>query len=48
MILGYTGEESYEDLVEYQISQTVYTWEMAEQLSETALKLGKSKDSYKS
>ena len=41
MILGYTGEESYEDLVQYQISQTVYTWEMAEQLSETALKLGK-------
>ena len=41
LILGYTGEESYEDLVEYQISQTVYTWEMAEQLSETALKLGK-------
>ena len=41
LILGYTGEESYEDLVQYQISQTVYTWEMAEQLSETALKLGK-------
>ena len=41
LILGYTGEESYEDLVEYQISQTVYTWEMAEKLSETALKLGK-------
>ncbi len=32
---------TYEDLVQYQISQTVYTWEMAEQLSETALKLGK-------
>ena len=41
LILGYTGEESYEDLVQYQISQTVYTWEMAEQLSETALKHGK-------
>lgn len=41
LILGYTGEESYEDLVSYQISQTVYTWEMAEQLNETALRLGK-------
>ena len=41
LILGYTGEESYEDLVQYQISQTVYSWELAELLSETALKLGK-------
>lgn len=41
LILGYTSEEWYEELVENQISQTIYTWEMARQLDETAGKMGK-------
>lgn len=40
LILGYTGVEWYPQLVEQKISQTVYTWEMAEQLNEAAGKLG--------
>lgn len=40
LILGYTGMEWYPQLVEQKISQTVYTWEMAEQLNEAAGKLG--------
>lgn len=40
LILGYTGEPWYPELVEQKISQTVYTWEMAEQLNEAAGKLG--------
>lgn len=41
LILGYTGEEWYDELVELQISQTVYTYEMAEKLSAVAMKRGK-------
>lgn len=41
LILGYTGSDWYEDLIEYGISQTVYTYDMAKKLSETAVKLGK-------
>lgn len=41
LILGFTGSEWYPELVENHISQTVYTWEMAEGLNEAAEKLGK-------
>lgn len=40
LILGYTGEEWYGELVDLQISQTVYTYEMAEKLSTVAVKRG--------
>lgn len=40
LILGYTGVEWYPQLVEQKISQTIYTWEMAEKLNEAAGKLG--------
>lgn len=40
LILGYTGEEWFPDLVKNQISQTIYTWEMAERLNQEAEKLG--------
>lgn len=40
LILGYTGQEWFQELVEHRISQTVYTWEMAEQLNAVAEKLG--------
>lgn len=41
LILGYTGEEWFSELVENRISQTVYTWDMAEQLNRVAVRLGK-------
>lgn len=41
LILGHTGEGWYEELVKYDISQTVYTVEMAERLSEAAVVQGK-------
>ncbi len=41
LILGYTPEPWYDELVENQISQTIYTYEMAERLSEVAVSLGK-------
>ncbi len=41
LILGYTGSEWYEEIINYGISQTVYTYEMAKELSETAVRLGK-------
>ena len=41
LILGFTDHEWYPELVENHISQTIYTWEMAEKLNETAGKLGK-------
>lgn len=41
LILGYTGEEWYDELVESQISQTVYTYDMAQKLSVVATKYGK-------
>lgn len=40
LILGYTPESSYEQVVRNHISQTVYTFEMAEKLNETAASLG--------
>ena len=41
LILGYTGEERYEELVQYNISQTVYEYAMAKKLSDIAMKMGK-------
>ncbi len=41
LILGYTGEDWYDEVVRHNISQTVYTYEMAEKLSKTAVSLGK-------
>lgn len=41
LILGHTGEEWYDELVKHQISQTVYTLEMAEKLSKRAEVQGK-------
>lgn len=40
LILGYTDPQWYPELVKNHISQTIYTWEMAEELNETAGKLG--------
>lgn len=41
LILGYSGEEWYEELIQGNISQTVYSYDMAKKLSETAIHLGK-------
>ncbi len=41
LILGYTGEEWFEELIQNDISQTVYNYEMAEKLNEVAMKLEK-------
>lgn len=41
LILGYTPKSRYEELVLYDISQTVYTLSMAEELNETAKRLDK-------
>lgn len=40
LILGYTGEEWFEDLVRYRISQTIYTYDMAKKLSDVAVSCG--------
>ncbi len=42
LILGYTFEEDYEDLIREDIRPAVYKVSMAEQLSETAKRLGKN------
>lgn len=41
LILGYTSPKQNIDLVNYNITQTVYSIEMAEEISKTAIKLGK-------
>lgn len=41
LILGYTSMEQYPKLVAYDITQTVYNFDMAEGLSKCALKYGK-------
>ena len=41
LILGYTGEEWYEELVKHCISQTIYTYDMAKKLSDVAVSFGK-------
>lgn len=42
LILGYTGDEWFEDVILHHISQTVYSYEMAEKLSDAAVRLGKT------
>lgn len=41
LILGYTGDEWFDDVILHHISQTVYSYEMAEKLSDAAVRLGK-------
>ncbi len=41
LILGYSPAEQYEELIYNDITQTVFTFEMANKLSDTAVKLGK-------
>lgn len=40
LILGYTGECWYEELVRHHISQTIYTYDMAKKLSDVAVSMG--------
>ena len=42
LILGYTPMEQYADLVKYDISQTVFEYSMAEEISKQAVKQGKN------
>lgn len=42
LILGHTGTEWFSDIIEQSVSQTVYTYEMAKQLSEAAQSMGKT------
>lgn len=41
LILGYTGSDWFEDIIENDISQTVYNYEMARKLSDAACRLDK-------
>ncbi len=41
LILGYTGEDWFEEVVRYRISQTIYTLDMAEKLGQVAHSMGK-------
>lgn len=41
LILGYTGSDWFEDIIENDISQTVYNYEMARRLSDAACRLDK-------
>lgn len=42
LILGYTVESRLEDVVRHELTQTVFSYELAKQLSDTAVKLGKT------
>ena len=42
LILGYTSTNNFEKLIQYDITQNVYCYDMACKLSETAQRLGKS------
>lgn len=42
LILGYSGKDWFEDIIQEGISQTVYSYSMAKQLSDTAVNMGKS------
>lgn len=42
LILGHSGNEWFEEIIEQDISQTVYSYEMAKQLSEKAVSLSKT------
>lgn len=41
LILGYSSEEEFTQLIQYDITQTVYSYKMAEKLSDIARKAGK-------
>lgn len=41
LILGFTPHQQYEDLLKYDISQTVFQYDMAKKLSDIAVSLGK-------
>lgn len=41
LVLGYSFPECYEDIVKYGITQTVFQWKMAEELSKEAVKQNK-------
>ena len=41
LVLGYTGSDWFEDLICHDISQTVYSYDMAKELSDAAVRLGK-------
>lgn len=41
LILGFTPHQQYEDLLKYDISQTVFQYDMAKRLSDIAVSLGK-------
>ncbi|HEX3021781.1 MAG TPA: alanine racemase [Lachnospiraceae bacterium] len=41
LILGYTPKSQYEDVVKYEITQTVFRYDMAKDLSDIAVRLGK-------
>lgn len=41
LILGYTGSGWFEELIRHDISQTVYSYPMAKELSDVAVKMGK-------
>ena len=41
LILGYTPEAKLDDVIKYDITQTIFTYEMALQLSNLAVKYGK-------
>lgn len=41
IVLGYTSEDDYIDMVEYEITQTVFRLDMAQMLSNTAIQLNK-------
>ncbi len=42
LILGYSGKDWFEDIIQEGISQTVYSYSTAKQLSDTAVNMGKS------
>lgn len=42
LILGYTVESRLEDVVRHELTQTVFSYELAKQLSDTAVRLGKT------
>ena len=41
LILGYTPKPLYHPMIQYDIATAVFTWEMAQQISETAREMGK-------
>ncbi len=41
LLLGYAGRDWYEDLIRFDISQTVYSYEMAKEISEAAVSVKK-------